>query len=600
VEDLFRGGIMSEPNDSNTPDSPAASKHSWKTWIHDEHHFKTTVTLMLAGLTFVTSLIVIFNVRASGRGAAATRDARLLGIRYLTGLGRSLWDLAVEKDLINNYQEVSGLIMMAQVYEKMAGADANAAFYKLMGEALAKSRARLLAQGEITKPAYFTPGYGAFNVLQFILDRVNVPATEIFERQEQKWAEGAFWSSRTDAYSAGLAIMAVAVFLLTLSLVLAAHIRFVMAGAGAALVTAVLAVSAVTTLHQWHGHTDESIRLLAKASGNAFAAQLYISWNGDTRSAAFLAQEARKDIDKILSVDPEYWTAVLLSARVHSVMGEAQFFAGAEDAGRGELDQSSSDLDRAIAGGKTEGYTYWSKGYVNFLLGRQETAAAAMNRALALLPDQKFTLGLVKAVALLYAGQIAEARGLAEESIEFALKKPLGMDTMNIRSIIKNLERFAEVRPAEGLPAMIVRLKEAAVCLAVLNRPRPADVKSTIPGLQFVAPVYDNMRRLVEAPPVSEYPAGTGRADFFLELKDMEKGQSIIRKTYLKAPGQVFWIEQPWLGRNETWDPASGHRLMLSVENRIPEAGEFLVSGDYRLEIYLDGNLKAIGRFKVL
>ncbi len=597
-----------------------------KTWIHDEHHFKTTVTLLLAGLTFVTSFIVILNVRASGRGAAATRDGRLLGIRYLTHLGRSYWDAAVEKDLINSYQEVSGLMMQAQVYENMAGGGTNAAFYKMMRESLGKSQALILGQGKVTKAPYFTPGYGLFNFFQYVLDHVSIPATEIFEHQEQKWAEGAFWTSKTDAYSAGLAIMAVAVFLLTLSLVLTAHIRFVMAGAGAALITAVLVVSAYTTMQQWHGHTDDSIRGVARASAGALTAQMVINFSGDTKLAASYARDAGTEIDKILAVDAAYPTAVLLSARVHSVLGEAQYFAAGGDGGRAELDKAASDLDRAIAGGKAEGYTYWSKGYVNFLLGRHGASAAAMNRALALLPEQKFTLGLVKAVALLYAGQVQEALALVEEAIEFALKKPLGADAMNVRTIIKNLVRFNELKPVEGLPAMITRLKEAAVCLAVLNKTRPDKIKSELSSPRFVAPIYDHAGNItlahdpntrasaaeadpqtkpgapaaVNTQPIQEYKRGTGRAPFLFELKGMKKGQSIVRKVYRRAPGQVFWMEELWLGRAEHWEGPAEARLMGSVENQIPEAGEVLASGDYRLEIFIDGNLKATGTFKVL
>jgi hypothetical protein len=219
---------------------------------------------------------------------------------------------------------------------------------------------------------------------------------------------------------------------------------------------------------------------------------------------------------------------------------------------------------------------------------------------LALLPDQKFTLGLVKATALLYAGKIQEARDLVEEAVEFALKKPLGADAMNIRTIIKNLVRFNDLHPVDGLPDMIARLKEAAVCLAVLNKARPAGVKSEISTPLFVAPIYDGAGNIIETPAAEEYKRGTGRAPFLFELKGMEKGQSIVRKVYLKAPGQVFWIEQLWLGRAEHWDGPAEARLMGSVENQIPEAGEFLASGDYRLEIYIDGNLKATGLFKVL
>jgi tetratricopeptide (TPR) repeat protein len=564
-----------------------------------EKRFKTEFTLILAGLTFITSLIVLLNVNASNHSAAATRDGRLLGIRYLSHLGRSLWNAAGEKDLMNSYLEASGLIMQTQVYERMAqGSDA--AFYKMMQDSLAKSRALLLGQSELAKPPYFDPRSGAFDFFQYYLDRVYIPAVELQEREEQKWAEGAFWGSKSEAYTAGLAVMAVAVFLLTLSLVIHAHVRVIIAPVGAALVAAVLGFSGYTTIRQWHGPAENSIKDLAKASGYTLSAQMAIAFFGNTDAAAEYAAQAKKAVDKILEIESRYPAAILLRARVHTVLGETLYYAGKREAARAELEQAAMDLERAIKSGKTEGYAYWSKGYVNYLLGRHAEALAAFDQALALLPRQKFTLGLVKAAALINAGKIKDAQALAEEAIEFALKTPLGGDAVNIRTIIKNLERFNELKPVDGLPAMILRLKEASVCLAVLNKARPAEVKAEIAPPRFVAPVYDNAGTMVDSPAVEEFKSGTARAYFQLELKGMEKGQSIVRKVYRRAPGQVFWIEQLWLGRAEQWDGPPEARLMGSVENRIPEAGETLLAGDYRLEIYIEGGLKTSGNFKIL
>ena len=81
-----------------------------------ERRFKNRLTLLIAGLTFITSLIVFINVRASSRSAAAVRDGRIVAIRYLGFLGRSLWSAAEEKDLMNTYQETTGLMLQAQVY----------------------------------------------------------------------------------------------------------------------------------------------------------------------------------------------------------------------------------------------------------------------------------------------------------------------------------------------------------------------------------------------------------------------------------------------------------------------------------------------------
>jgi len=565
-----------------------------------EKRFKTAVTLLLAGLTFLTSLIVHLNVQAGHRGAAALRDGRLLGIRLLSFQGRALWDVAGERDLMNAYQEVSGLITQAQVYERMAKSGADTAFYKMMEESQAKSRALLLGQGELVKPPYFDSRLGSFDLFQYYLDRVVVPSAELKEREDLKWEESAFWSSKGNAYTTGLAVMAVAVFLLTLSLVIHAHVRTILAGAGAVLAAAVLILSGFALVRPWSGRSEESVKLMARAAGNALSAQMVINFNGDADLAALSAGKAKADVDKIIEAEGDYPAAILLRARVHSVLGEARLYAGKDEASRIELEAAAADLDLALRSGKADGYTFWSKGYVNFLLGRFPESLAALDRALALLPTQKFALGLVKSAALLFAGRAGEARALADEAIAFALEKPLGADALSLRTVIKNLARLDEIKPVEGLEAMILRLKEAAVCLAVLNRARPAEVASEIAPPRFVAPVYDAAGDIVDTPAAEEFPKGTARAYFLLELKGMVKDQSIVRKVFRRAPGQVFWIEQLWLGRAEHWAGPADARLLGSVENQIPEAGETLAGGEYRLEIYIDGALKARGSFKVL
>lgn len=225
---------------------------------------------------------------------------------------------------------------------------------------------------------------------------------------------------------------------------------------------------------------------------------------------------------------------------------------------------------------------------------------AALDKAMALLPRQKFTLGLVKAVSLLNAGKTKDARALTEEAIEFALKAPLGADAWNIRTILKNIERLNELKAVDGLPAMIARLKEASVCMAVLNKARPAEVKSEITPPHFVDPVYDDAGNIVDTPAAEEFKAGTAHVYFQIEFKGMEKGQSIVRKVYWRAPGQVFWIEQLWLDRVEHWVGPAEARFQGAVEHRIPEMADMLYSGDYRLEIFVDGVLKAAGTFKIL
>jgi len=566
--------------------------------LKDERTFKTTVTLLLAGLTIVTSLIVIFNVRASARGSAAGRDSRVFGIRYLTHLDRSQWEFAAEKDALDFHKELTGLMIQARAYEGLANAG-DALFYKLTHERLDKIRAVLAAEGELTRPPYFNPKAGLPDLLQYYLDRIFVPAAEILEHQEQKQAEGGFWGSKSNAYTSCLAVMAVAVFLLTLSLVLGGKIRLFMAGAGLLLVAAVISISAVTGTRDWTGPADESIRRYARAAGQATRAQIIFNLNGDPGATLAAAGEAEADIDRVLAREPRYRGAIQIRARIRTLKGETLFYAGRAEESRPELEKAESDFKQLLGSGPPDGYLYWSRGYVEYLLGRQDAGLRSIDQALKLLPDQGFALGTVKAATLLCGGKGEDARTVLEKAIEFALHKPLASDPIVFRTLIHNLDRFQELKQVNGLPAMVLRLKEAAVSLAVLKKSHPLETPSEIAPPRFVAPVYDKRGDITDVPPCDRFPTSTARAYFLLEFKGMRPGQSIVRKVYRRVSGHPFWIEDPMLGRVELWEGPAEARLLGDVENPIPEAGQVLVAGDYRIEIYVDGNLKATSFFSI-
>jgi hypothetical protein len=238
---------------------------------------------------------------------------------------------------------------------------------------------------------------------------------------------------------------------------------------------------------------------------------------------------------------------------------------------------------------------------VEYLMGRQAACAHFIDQALRLLPEQGFALGAVKAVALLGAGKSEDARAALETAIEFAFRKPLASDANYFRVLIHNLERIQELQKVEGLPACIRRLKEAAVSLAVLKKTHPLEEQSEIAPPRFGDPVYDKWYRITGFQPLDRFPESKDRAHFLLDLKGMRSGQSIVRKVYLRRPGQPFWIEQALLGRSEHWEGASEvHNLVGDVEMLMPEAGQTLPSGNYRIEIYIEGNLKATSFFAIL
>jgi tetratricopeptide (TPR) repeat protein len=567
--------------------------------LGSDKHFKTAVVVFLAGLTVATSLIIILNNRALGLATEAGRDARILGLRSLTHLSSSLWDVAAETKLKVSWLELGELAKQAGAYEDMSRG-AEASLYRISRERLIKVRDLLADRGVITKPPYFNAQAGIFDSLQYYLDHVSVPATELFERQDQRKREGGFWGSKSDAYGTALAVMAVAVFLLTLSLVLSGRVRFIISGAGLALALAVGVAAAATALRTWRGVSEESIRALARSSADVTRARLAMDNLGDAAGATVLAARARQSLQTILERDPGYTTAELLRSWTEETGGEALFFAGRIEEGRTALGRAAQGFREVIRSGRDDGFIRWSLGFVELMLGRPEEALRSLDQALAALPDQGFSLGAVRAVALLAAGRSAEATAALEKAIALAGERPLATDAVAFRTMVKNLERWDEAAPAPGLAAMIKRLKEAAVCIAYLHRTQPLPSRSDIGTPRFVNPVYDKRGEIVDVPACDTYPRFTASAPFLLDLKGMVKDQSIVSKVLWKGPGRIFWMEQQRLGKVRYWNKGDGRQLLGEVAPPFPEAGEFLLSGNYRLEIYVDGALKAVVGFKTL
>jgi tetratricopeptide (TPR) repeat protein len=571
--------------------------------LKDDKSFKTAMTLVLAGLTFVTSLIVISNVRASARGSAAGRDSRILGLRYVTQINRAQWAYAADYDTLSFYKELTGSMDEAEVSSKhdfLAAGDT--LFFKLTKERLDKIRKVLAAEGELTRPPYFNPQSGEPDVVKYLLDRTLIPATEILERQEQKKAESGFWGSKADAYTAALAIMAVAAFLLTLSLVLGGKIRFFMAGAGLVLAAAVISMSAATSARSWSGLADESIRQYARAYWQTGFSQLVYAQTGNREAALASLGASEAEIDKILAREPQYRSAIRIRSRIHESKGETLFYSGQAEESRPELEMALADLDVLIRTGPADGYLYWSRGYVEYLLGREAASFERdIDQALKLLPAQGFALGANRAVALLSIGKVEAANIALDEAIEFALRKPLASDALSFRVIIHNLERIQDLKRIDGLQAFIRRLKEAAVSLAVLKKSRPLEEHSVISPPRFGNPVFDKWDNITDFNLNDQFPKYTAAAYFLLDLKGVQPGQSMVRKVYSRSPGLPFWIEEVYLSQTEYFKKAAeGDNFPLKVEMPIPDVGQFLPSGNYRIEIYIDGNLKSTGFFTVL
>jgi tetratricopeptide (TPR) repeat protein len=560
--------------------------------------FKKFLTLILAGVTILGSLVVYLNVDASARSSASSRDSRILSLKYMTHLGRSLWDAASEKSLMISYQELTSLMTQAEAYEKMTHGQ-DSFLHRLTWDRLKKLRELVTQQGRVTVAPYFNGQSGAFDFFQYYLDQIYNPATELLEQQEWKKNESDFWSSKSSSYTTGIAILAVSAFLLTLSLVLVGKIRYFMAGVGMLLVVAVAGLSLHKLVRSWRPPSSESIRLYARASGTLIRAFMTLDIGGDLSSASLLAGQAGSDIGDILRHDPDYISALQLRAQTRLIKGESLIFSGRLPEGRAEIEGEAADLARVIRSGKQDAYIYMSRGFAELLLGKPEESQRSLEKALALLPEQKFSLGVLKAVALLYAGKMQEAKKMLEESLDHALRRPLASDPLNFRTLIRNIERLGDVSAAPGLLGMAMRLKEASVSISICGQTHPIKTEAGLSPPIFVAPVYDSKGNITALPKSEVFPKFSGHVYYVLPFHGMKSGVRLVQKVYRRLPGQVFWLEQLRLARTEIWKDKADGRVFRAVEYPMHEAGEVLSPGEYRVEFYVEGNLLTDGVFNV-
>ncbi len=564
-----------------------------------DKHFKTAVTILLAGLTVVTSFIVVLNQRALGQAAEAGRDARILGLRTLSHLGTSLWDAESERRLIASWQEMGNLMLQMEAYGKNASAS-SARIYRISRDRLAKLRDIMTGGSPVSRPPYFNSANGQFDFLRYWLDRVDVPAAELAERQEHLKGLGRFWGAKSDAYGTSLAVMAVAAFLLALSLVLNGRIRFIISAAGLALVLGIGVAVATTALRTWQGVSEESIRETARQAAVLNQANQALNLVGAADYAEVRVRQVQSAVQGVLERDARMVSAVLLKSRADELLGQVLFFRGRMEEGRAELDKAAAGFERAIAAGRDDGFLRWSLGFVELLRGQSKAALDSLDKALALLPEQGFPLGVTRAVALLADGRKAEASAAMEAALTWSHEHPVASDPQYYRTLVHNLERWNEAAPIEGLPEMIHRLKEAAVCVVYLGRTHPRDTGATISSPEFIDPIYDDGGEIIGGKPCREYSRAEARAPFFIDLAGMARGQSIVSKVFWKAPGGLLWVEQAYLTKSQHWEGPPQARILGEVSPLFPEAGEFLLPGDYRLEIYVDGALKAVAGFKTL
>ncbi|MBM3296935.1 MAG: hypothetical protein FJY83_04975 [Candidatus Aminicenantes bacterium] len=563
-----------------------------------EERLKKTLTLLIAAATFMGSVIVFLAVEAGGRAADAARDSRLRGIDYLTFTGQELWNLEADKNRLASFRELEAMRQVEEAYRLYRPA-AESAANRLAEERFAGALESLAASGGVFSSRYFDRATGRFDFLRHFADRIIEPSARILEDEDRDRSRAAFWGRKANVYTTSLTVLAVAVFLMSLALAIPAAIRLLFAATGLVLLAGLSGFCLVTRAEPLKIHSPEDIERFSRISARAFVLQGY-GIAGNLDRALEEAGALQAEADALVQASPLYTAARALRASIRQAGGEAIFYRdGPGKASEAEIAEARAEYERVLEARPEDGQTWWSVAYGKFLSGRHAEALDALRRAARHLPEQELGLRLNEAVYLLYLGRKEESAAALRSASRRAVERRRGSDPVYFRTVIRNLGRLREIRPAEGLDELEESAKEAFLAVSEFGRAEPETVATSVGPLTFVEPVYDREGKIVELNERDVYPPMTPNVSYMFEHRSLTPGFKTHQKVYWRPPRQVFWREQVHLAKEETWSGKVDGRTAWTVDFPLPGAGRGLPAGLYRVELYVQGNLISRGEFLV-
>ena len=547
-------------------------------------HFKNRVAVIMAVLAALVAVIAFLQSDAGSRDNRANRDSK----RYATeALGRKVSGQArVNFDYnaaYQNWYELDLLGNSAEVREEAAAAQRYRTVRDLM-----PPLSPLLAQ------PYFDAETGSIDVARYEADTYVVEITALTEKFVAASNVKDAWDAKANTYIVHLTLLAVALFMFGLAITISTPVtRKVFVGAGS--LAAIVAVV-------WAGATLLQPVVDRRQQGSAIDA--YARGFGLAYQARYT--QAIDAFDGALSAAPDYGSA-------YAQRAEARFALG-------EYEKAAADYEQARANGDDSTATAGNLGWTYYLLSRFDDAIKLNRETLAKAPDELW-IRFNQGVTLLAAGQIDAARveyqgGMDQSARQVATAKAakeeppyllwwsLDMAAVDLDDLTKTIDT------GDGLPApykladadgarvaaqdLVAQLKSLSVGLEFNGRPPAGPLAATISPFQFGETVLDSDGNPTdEVTSAEEFVFGTKEVLVVFDYEGMQDGQEVIFKVFIDGEEDPSWrLIAPWeLGESGT----AQKPLSLSYSDTF-----VLSSGEYEVDLFVDGQLAQRGKFTVL
>jgi tetratricopeptide (TPR) repeat protein len=477
-----------------------------------------------------------------------------------------------------------------------------------------RDRARQLSP--LLQDPYFDPATdNAPDIKTFETDAYIVDNTEFVERYLYAVTLGNELGDKEDAYSAQQLLLAVALFLYGLSMTMVGRLKWFFVGVGTMMTVISLIWMLTVYIRPITYIPDEAITVYAEGVGLAHQGNL---------------TEAVAAFNKAIEYAPAYANIYYSRANAQNALGN--------------YEQSASDYEQAMELGRADVNVPWNLGWTYYLLGRQDKAIKATETALEINNDQ---IALIFNLALmqLAKGNVEEAQTIYTHGIEHVTQQVIeakaneqepssllwwylntattDMDSFLVclsTQVCENAPPYETIATSDEVQTtgrtLRRQLKNVAVSLEYLGELPTEQVNATINELEFAMPVYDDKDKIVDFTPLESPDAqlrfgmvneergeqvdsnlarvGSDEAkEIFLRFSfsNMKDGQLLTVKTYNEDNSEVFKLRL-----SETWEWGNEGEASVPIT---PGHRTTLIPGEYRVELYVEGQLSQEGGFIV-
>jgi tetratricopeptide (TPR) repeat protein len=532
--------------------------------------FNILVAIVIAALAVVGALITKFESDASTLSGLASSDEQM---DYYQAMGAQ-----ISGDADTNY-EFGTAYQLWYEYDLLykgalqRGDQETASTYQGLRDALTKT-------SDLLQAPYFIPETGQINLPRYKADTYTANVVELQERQRAASDVSSAWDEKSGTYVLQLTLLAVAGFLLGLSLMTSSRVtRLIFAGSGIPLVVVItawaymLSVQPVFDLRQTGA-------IPYYAQGVSLSEQR--SWEA--------ALEKFSQAIELAGEDHPYANAYIRRALVHSELGN---FAAAVGDYEMALETGASNVNAA-------GGLVWAL----FQEGRFAQAVQVGRAALERAPDQLWLRHRVS-MALLASG---EAHSAAEEyrlvldmaAQQIAREQALGGNASAILWQLKEasaqLEQLANLLEAGGSSPVSAAVGQAAsvgqVARELSERLLAASVALEFGQDLSAAPVDASISSLDFNLSKTSDSRYVYKVDVRFKFDGLQAGQLLTLKVFRNGVEELAWAF------SEPWSQAGSGVATITLSPTYADVYA-IAPGTYVVKVYLNGQFVQQNSFAI-